>query len=148
MKQLYLFIELTRLKRPIGYMLLFWPCAWGLSLAYDFSNGLNTYFFYNKGRKQTIKYFKQKGVHLIKLELNENDQFNLKSILKKVNDLGIKNLLVICPGFASDCVETLEEINIEGRHNFLAAGGEEFNYIPCLNYRKDWVKALNHLSKK
>ena len=46
MKQLYLFIELTRLKRPIGYMLLFWPCAWGLSLAYDFSNGLNTYFFY------------------------------------------------------------------------------------------------------
>jgi len=46
MKQLNLFIELTRLKRPIGYMLLFWPCAWGLSLAYDFSNGLNTYFFY------------------------------------------------------------------------------------------------------
>ena len=46
MKQLYLFIELTRLKKPIGYMLLFWPCAWGLSLAYDFSNGLNTYFFY------------------------------------------------------------------------------------------------------
>ncbi len=46
MKQLYLFIELTRLKRPIGYMLLFWPCAWGLSLAYDFSNSLNTYFFY------------------------------------------------------------------------------------------------------
>ena len=37
MKQLNLFIELTRLKRPIGYMLLFWPCAWGLTLAYDFS---------------------------------------------------------------------------------------------------------------
>ena len=35
MKQLNLFIELTRLKRPIGYMLLFWPCAWGLTLAYD-----------------------------------------------------------------------------------------------------------------
>ena len=40
MKQLNLFIELTRLKRPIGYMLLFWPCAWGLTLAYDFSNSL------------------------------------------------------------------------------------------------------------
>ena len=46
MKQLNHFIELTRLKRPIGYMLLFWPCAWGLTLAYDFSNNLNNYFFY------------------------------------------------------------------------------------------------------
>jgi len=46
MKQLNLFIELTRLKRPIGFMLLFWPCAWGLTLAYDFSNTLNNYFFY------------------------------------------------------------------------------------------------------
>jgi len=40
------FIELTRLKKPIGYMLLFWPCAWGLTLAYDFSNNLNLYIFY------------------------------------------------------------------------------------------------------
>ena len=46
MKQLNLFIELTRLKRPIGFMLLFWPCAWGLTLAYDFSNNLNDYLFY------------------------------------------------------------------------------------------------------
>ena len=46
MKQLNLFIELTRLKKPIGFMLLFWPCAWGLTLAYDFSNNLNDYFFY------------------------------------------------------------------------------------------------------
>ena len=46
MKQLNLFIELTRLKRPIGFMLLFWPCAWGLTLAYDFSSNLNNYFFY------------------------------------------------------------------------------------------------------
>ena len=46
MKQLNLFIELTRLKRPIGFMLLFLPCAWGLTLAYDFSNNLNDYFFY------------------------------------------------------------------------------------------------------
>ena len=45
-KQLNLFFELTRLKRPIGYMLLFWPCAWGLTLAYNFSNSLNNYFFY------------------------------------------------------------------------------------------------------
>ena len=46
MDQIKLFIELTRLKKPIGYMLLFWPCAWGLTLAYDFSNNLNNYFFY------------------------------------------------------------------------------------------------------
>ena len=46
MKQLNLFLELTRLKKPIGYMLLFWPCAWGLTVAYDFEQNLNKYFFY------------------------------------------------------------------------------------------------------
>ena len=46
MNQVKLFIELTRLKKPIGYMLLFWPCAWGLTLAYDFEENLNIYFFY------------------------------------------------------------------------------------------------------
>ena len=46
MKQLNLFIELTRLKKPIGFMLLFWPCSWGLTLAYDFSNSFNDYLFY------------------------------------------------------------------------------------------------------
>ena len=46
MNQAKLFIDLTRLKKPIGYMLLFWPCAWGLTLAYDFNESLNHYFFY------------------------------------------------------------------------------------------------------
>ena len=46
MNQLKLFIDLTRLKKPIGFMLLFWPCTWGLTLAYDFSSNLNNYFFY------------------------------------------------------------------------------------------------------
>ena len=46
MEQFKLFIELTRLKKPIGYMLLFWPCAWGLTIAYDFSREINTYLFY------------------------------------------------------------------------------------------------------
>jgi len=46
MKQLNLFIELIRLKKPIGFLLLFWPCAWGLTIAYDFSTSLNNYFFY------------------------------------------------------------------------------------------------------
>ena len=46
MNQINLFIELTRLKKPIGFMLLFWPCAWGLTLGYDFNYELDTYFFY------------------------------------------------------------------------------------------------------
>ena len=44
MNQINLFIELTRLKKPIGFMLLFWPCSWGLTLAYDFEENLNYYF--------------------------------------------------------------------------------------------------------
>ncbi len=46
MKNLKLFIQLTRLDKPIGYMLLFWPCLWGLTIAYDFENNLNIYIFY------------------------------------------------------------------------------------------------------
>jgi 4-hydroxybenzoate polyprenyl transferase len=47
MKNLNLFIELTRLKNPIGYMLLFWPCIWGLTIAYNFNNDLNIFIFYS-----------------------------------------------------------------------------------------------------
>jgi len=61
---------------------------------------------------------------------------------------GIKKIDVISPSFIIDNLETLEEINIEGRQDFLAAGGEKFNYIPCLNTRKDWVTVLNNLSKR
>ena len=46
MNQLKLFVEVTRLHKPIGYMLLFWPCAWGLTLGFDFEKNLNNYFFY------------------------------------------------------------------------------------------------------
>ena len=46
MENLKLFIQLTRLDKPIGYMLLFWPCLWGLTIAYDFENSFNTYIFY------------------------------------------------------------------------------------------------------
>ena len=49
---------------------------------------------------------------------------------------------VICPGFVSDCLETLEEIAIEGKSIFLKSGGREFHLIPCLNERDDWVQAL------
>ena len=46
MENLKLFIQLTRLDKPIGYMLLFWPCLWGLTIAYNFEDNLNKYFFY------------------------------------------------------------------------------------------------------
>jgi ferrochelatase len=55
---------------------------------------------------------------------------------------GIKNLLVLCPAFVSDCLETLEEIDIRGKEEFLKAGGESFTMIPCLNVHPAWIKAI------
>ena len=49
---------------------------------------------------------------------------------------------MICPGFVADCLETLEEIDQEARAAFLAAGGKEFDYIPCLNDQHEWIAAL------
>jgi ferrochelatase len=61
---------------------------------------------------------------------------------------GIKKLLVICPGFASDCVETLEEINIQGKESFLNSGGEKFDLIPCLNDNPAHISLFESLVKK
>lgn len=55
---------------------------------------------------------------------------------------GVRLVDVICPGFVSDCLETLEEIAFECKEAFLAAGGKEFRYIPCLNERHEWIAAL------
>ena len=55
---------------------------------------------------------------------------------------GIKKLLVVCPAFVSDCLETLEEIEIRGKESFLAAGGSEYDMIPCLNTHPLWVQTL------
>lgn len=55
---------------------------------------------------------------------------------------GIKHVQVICPGFSADCLETIEEINIQNREFFLAAGGETFSYIPALNDHTDHIAAL------
>ena len=68
--------------------------------------------------------------------------------LEELPKKGIKNLLVICPGFASDCVETLEEINIQGRESFLKNGGENFDLIPCLNDSSDHIGLFKELVKK
>jgi ferrochelatase len=60
---------------------------------------------------------------------------------------GVKRLLVICPAFVSDCLETLEEIGIRGRELFLEAGGREFTLIPCLNEHPLWLAALEQMAK-
>tara|TARA_Y100001958_G_C21032470_1_gene404981 strand:- start:472 stop:777 length:306 start_codon:yes stop_codon:yes gene_type:complete len=65
----------------------------------------------------------------------------LESLPKK----GIKKILVICPGFASDCVETLEEINIQGRESFIKNGGKNFDMVPCLNDSSDHIKLFEKL---
>jgi len=59
--------------------------------------------------------------------------------LKKLAKDGVKRVDAICPGFTSDCLETLEEIAIEARQEFIGAGGREFNYIPCLNELADQI---------
>ena len=59
---------------------------------------------------------------------------------------GVKKVDVICPGFTSDCLETLEEIQQEAQEAFLHAGGESFSYIPCLNNHAQWIEALADIS--
>ena len=63
-------------------------------------------------------------------------------MLEQLPKQGVKNLLVVCPAFVSDCLETLEEIAEEGKETFLHAGGESFEMIPCLNVHPLWVSAL------
>lgn len=58
---------------------------------------------------------------------------------------GIKKILVVCPAFVSDCLETLEEIAIRGKETFMEAGGESYELIPCMNVQQDWVKALDQI---
>jgi ferrochelatase len=58
---------------------------------------------------------------------------------------GVRHVDVICPGFTSDCLETLEEIAQEAQHAFLHAGGERFTYIPCLNDQSSWIDGLQQI---
>ncbi|MDR0792367.1 MAG: ferrochelatase [Chitinophagaceae bacterium] len=68
--------------------------------------------------------------------------------LQEMPKEGIKKLLVICPAFVSDCLETLEEIAIRGKDIFMAAGGEYFEMIPCMNVQPAWVNAVVKLFKE
>jgi len=68
--------------------------------------------------------------------------------LESLPNEGIKNVLTICPGFASDCVETLEEIQIQAKESFLNSGGENFDMVSCLNDNNDHIILLKSLIEK
>ena len=68
--------------------------------------------------------------------------------LEELPSKGIKKVLLLCPGFSSDCIETLEEINIEAKQLFLNSGGKKFDFVPCLNDREDHIELLYQLVSK
>lgn len=70
------------------------------------------------------------------------------SVLRQLGGAGTARLDVVCPGFVADCLETLEEIAIEGRETFTEAGGGEFNYLPCLNDDPGFIDALSQLVQR
>ena len=104
---------------------------------------------------KTTRLMKEK-FNKIKIETTFQSRFGPQEWLtpytdKTIEDLpnkGIKKLLVICPGFASDCVETLEEINIQARQSFFDNGGQNFDLIPCLNDNSDHIKLFQNLISK
>ncbi|MBF0340182.1 MAG: ferrochelatase [Magnetococcales bacterium] len=69
-------------------------------------------------------------------------------LLKNLPREGKPRLAIVCPGFVADCLETLEEIGVQGRENFLHAGGEEFHHLPCLNDSPAWIDALSSLIRR
>ncbi|WP_153108902.1 ferrochelatase [Propionivibrio limicola] len=68
--------------------------------------------------------------------------------LQQLPGQGIRHVDILCPGFPADCLETLEEIAIEGKTTFLGAGGKSYRYIPCLNENDAWIRALSGLIQK
>ncbi|KQS94037.1 ferrochelatase [Chryseobacterium sp. Leaf394] len=68
--------------------------------------------------------------------------------LETVGKKGVKNLAIVCPAFVADCLETLEEISVEGKHQFEHGGGENFHYIPCLNDEDRWVNVVKTLCEE
>jgi ferrochelatase len=69
-------------------------------------------------------------------------------VLTRLGKQKTERVDVVCPGFVADCLETLEEIAIEGKTLFIQAGGREYHYIPCLNERDDWIQALTDIVLK
>jgi ferrochelatase len=106
---------------------------------------------------QTTQAFVQKaGVPAGKFSTSFQSRLGKDPWLKPYTDLeferlakqGVKKLLVICPAFVSDCLETIEEIGIRGRDTFVKAGGQELVRIPCVNEHPLWIKALENMVTK
>ena len=92
----------------------------------------------------------------IEIRTTFQSRFGPEAWLKPYTDItlqnlpkeGKKNIVVICPGFSSDCVETLEEISIQGKESFLKSGGKNFGVVPCLNDSEEHINLLEQLIKK
>jgi ferrochelatase len=106
--------------------------------------------------KTVAAFVKQTGVPAGKFSVSFQSRLGRDPWLKPYTDFelaelpkrGVKKLLVICPAFVSDCLETLEEIGIRGRRTFLSAGGKEFTQIPCLNEHPLWIAALEKIIRR
>ena len=106
--------------------------------------------------KTTAAFVKQAGVPKDKYSISFQSRLGRDPWLKPYTDFelsrlaerGIKKLLVICPAFVADCLETLEEIGLRGRDSFLAAGGTDFALIPCLNEHPLWLEALEKMARR
>jgi ferrochelatase len=70
---------------------------------------------------------------------------NTVDVLQQLAGRGLKRVAVACPSFVADCLETVEEMGIRGRETFLAAGGEGFQLIPCLNSDGPWIEAVANM---
>jgi ferrochelatase len=98
-------------------------------------------------------FVKQAGVPAGKYSVSFQSRLGRDPWLKPYTDFelprlaqsGVKRLLVMCPAFVSDCLETLEEIGLRGREAFLEAGGTESTLIPCLNEHPLWLEALENM---
>ena len=106
--------------------------------------------------KTTADFVKQAGVPKDKYSISFQSRLGRDPWLKPYTDYelprlaerGVKKLLVICPAFVADCLETLEEIGLRGRDSFLAAGGTDFALIPCLNEHPLWLEALEKMVRR
>jgi ferrochelatase len=104
----------------------------------------------------TAAFVRNTGVPAGKYSVSFQSRLGKDPWLKPYTDLeferlakqGVKKLLVMCPAFVSDCLETIEEIGMRGRETFLQAGGKEFAQIPCLNEHPLWIEALEGMITK
>jgi ferrochelatase len=104
--------------------------------------------------KTVAAFVEQAGVPRGKYSISFQSRLGKDPWLKPYTDFelaefpqrGIKKLLVMCPAFVSDCLETIEEINMRGRETFVAAGGKEFAQIPCLNEEPKWIDVLERMA--